>query len=107
MLPLSDDTNCGSSVLVQGIEMGFVPVPLHFVKVHSELISGIFRVGVRPMLPVKGVTFIMGNDIAGGKVVPILEVLDKSDRSLSNELAQSYPRAPRLCRHSCSGTTRG
>ena len=62
VLPLSDDTYCGSSVLVQGIEMGFVP--LHFVKVHSELISGIFRVGVRPMLPVKGVTFIMGNDIA-------------------------------------------
>uniref|UniRef100_A0A8K9V3F6 Gypsy retrotransposon integrase-like protein 1 n=1 Tax=Oncorhynchus mykiss TaxID=8022 RepID=A0A8K9V3F6_ONCMY len=97
VLPLSDDTYCGSSVLVQGIEMGFVPVPLHFVKVHSELISGIFRVGVRPKLPVKGVTFIMGNDIAGGKVVPVLEVLDKSDHSLSNELAQSYPHVFPAC----------
>uniref|UniRef100_A0A4W5NGU8 Gypsy retrotransposon integrase-like protein 1 n=1 Tax=Hucho hucho TaxID=62062 RepID=A0A4W5NGU8_9TELE len=97
VLPLSDDTYCGSSVLVQGIEMGFVPVPLHFVKVHSELISGIFRVGVRPMLPVKGVTFIMGNDIAGGKVVPVLEVMDKSDHSLSNELAQNYPHVFPAC----------
>jgi hypothetical protein len=49
------------------------------------------------MLPVKGVTFIMGNDIAGGKVVPVLEVLDKSDHSLSNELAQSYPHVFPAC----------
>ena len=69
--------------------MGFLPVPLNFVNVHSELISGIFRVGVRPMLAVKGVTFIMGNDIAGGKVVP---VLDKSDHSLSNELVLDHHR---------------
>ena len=45
----------------------------------------------------KGVTFIMGNDIAGGKVVPVLEVLDKSDHSLSNELAQSYPHVFPAC----------
>ena len=56
---------------------------------YTELTSGIFRVGVRPMLPIKGVTFKMGNDIAGGKVV------DKSDHSLSNELTQSYPRVTR------------
>ena len=51
--PLSSDSFCGSSVLVQGIEMGFVPVPLHLVHLKCDLVSGIFKVGVRHNLPVK------------------------------------------------------
>ena len=41
-----------------------------------NLVSGVFKVGVCPNLPIKGVNFIMGNDIAGGRVLPILEVSD-------------------------------
>ena len=52
-MALSGDSFCGSSVLVQGIEMGLVPVK-------CDLVSGIFKVGVRHDLPVKGVQFIMG-----------------------------------------------
>ncbi|XP_046719164.1 uncharacterized protein K02A2.6-like [Silurus meridionalis] len=37
------------------------------------------RVAVRPSLPVTGVDFIRGNDLAGGKVMPVLEVVDKPD----------------------------
>ncbi len=53
--------------------MGFVTVPLHHVWVTSELASGCFEVAVRPSLPVKGIDFIMGNDIAGGKVMPAVQ----------------------------------
>ena len=56
--------------------MGFVPVPLHLVHLKCDLVSGIFKVGVCHDLPVKGVQFIRGNDIAGGRVLPILEVLE-------------------------------
>ena len=67
--------------------MGCVPVPLHNVHVTSELVSGVFRVGIQPELPVKGIDFLLGNDIAGGMVLLVLEVLDSPDSSLSDELA--------------------
>ena len=74
-LPCSDKSYSGSHVMIQGIEMGMVPVPLHWVHLESALVTGFFRVGVQPALPVTGVTFILGNEIAGGKVLPVLEVL--------------------------------
>ena len=48
--------------------------------------------GVQPALPVPGVTFILGNDIAGGKVLPVLEVLDIPEiSSMSDRLAKEFP----------------
>ncbi len=70
VLPFSEPTSCGSDVLVQGIEMGLVKVPLHQVHLHLKLCTGFVKVGVRECLPVKGVEFILGNDLAGGKVFP-------------------------------------
>ena len=96
-LSLSADSACGSSVLVQGIEMGFVSVPLHRVHLQCSLVAGVFRVGVRPSLPVKGVTFILGNDIAGGQVVPVLEVLEHPDTLQSDVLEQEYPGVFPVC----------
>lgn len=48
--------------------MGFVEVPLHRIHLTSKLVSGNVVVGVRAVLPVRGVTFILGNDLAGGNV---------------------------------------
>ena len=56
VLHLSDTSATGYSVLVQGVEMGCMEVPLHNVKLEPQLIS--VSVGVRPSLPVKGVSFI-------------------------------------------------
>ncbi|CAL8370700.1 unnamed protein product [Boreogadus saida] len=42
----------------------------------SELITGYFPVSVCPELPIEGISFLMGNDIAEGKVTPSLEVLN-------------------------------
>lgn len=76
ILDFSGGSACETSTIVQGIEMGFVTVPLHRIWVTSELASGCFEVAVRPSLPVKGIDFIMGNDIAGGKVMPMVKVTD-------------------------------
>ncbi len=60
--------------------------------------SGFVEVGVRPVLPVKGVSFILGNDLAGGKVVPSIEVIDTlSIEHSSDELSQKYPNAFTAC----------
>ena len=44
--------------------------PLHEVDLKSDLVSGKVKVGVRPSLPVKDVSIILGNDLAGERVVP-------------------------------------
>ncbi|XP_062567274.1 uncharacterized protein LOC134229543 [Saccostrea cucullata] len=70
VLPLSEKTHTGSEVLIQGVELGLVKVPLHVIDLKSDLVSGSVVVGVRPTLPVKGVSLLLGNDLAGGRVVP-------------------------------------
>ena len=47
----------------------------------SNLVSGFVMVGVRPTLPLSGVEFILGNDLAGSKVdvQPELQVIDKPE----------------------------
>lgn len=91
-LPLSDDTFCGSNVIIQGIEMSCVHVPLHRVHLQSELCTGFVRVAVRPSLPVQGIDFILGNDLAGGKMMPVLEVVGKPEVFCQLEaLSNTYP----------------
>lgn len=52
--------------MVSGIEMGCVPAPLHCGHVKSKQISGFSPVAVLPRFPIDGISFTMGNDIAGG-----------------------------------------
>lgn len=72
--------------------MGYVPAPSHRVFVNSKLISGCFVVATRPSFLIKGVDFIMENDIAGGKVLPVPEMIDVPElSSVEDELSQCYP----------------
>ncbi|XP_073768826.1 uncharacterized protein [Danio rerio] len=90
-----ENTFCGSYVLVRGIEMSTIKVPVHQIYLKSDLFTGLVKVGVRENLPVRGVDFILGNDIAGGRVMPLLEVCDKPDFSVStdelSELSDVFP----------------
>ena len=70
ILPLSSDTFTGNKVLVRGVEMGEISVPLHTIQLDTELISGTVVVGVQPALPIDGIALLIGNDLAGGKVIP-------------------------------------
>lgn len=54
--------------------------------------------GLRSALPVPGVSFILGNDLAGGRVLPALEVVDSPVLTPeSDELAQKYPELFSAC----------
>ena len=48
-------------------------VPLH---TSSDIVPGMVTVGVRPRLPIKGISLILGNDLAGGKVMPDLQLVE-------------------------------
>ena len=69
-LHFSTKSATGESVLIQGIGMNIVNVSLHKLKLKTDLVSGTVLVGVRPELPVKGVSLLLGSDLAGGKVLP-------------------------------------
>ena len=69
VLPLSNMTYTGANVLIQGVKCGFVSVPLHEIQLRSNLVSGSVIIGVRPTLPIKGVSLLLGNDLAGDRVV--------------------------------------
>ncbi len=68
VLPFSEESDTGSSVPVLGVGMRILQVPLHNVMLYSDLVQGPVAVGVRPALPIEGITFILGNGVAGGRV---------------------------------------
>ena len=68
-LPFSETTYSGTSVFIQGVEYGFINVPLHNIYLSSDLVTGLVAVGIKPSLPFKGVHLLLGNDLAGDKVV--------------------------------------
>ena len=49
--------------------MQVVGVLLHTVYLDSELVTGLVVVGASDEFPVRGVSFILGNDLASGKVL--------------------------------------
>lgn len=55
---------------------GFVNVPLHSVYLRSGIVTGQVSIEVKSTLPVAGGDFILGNDVAGGKVAPNPIVVD-------------------------------
>lgn len=68
VLLLSGSTATGNQVVVRGFEMTPMLVPLHQVHLVSELITADVVVGVRPSLPIPGVSLILGNDLARARV---------------------------------------
>ena len=69
ILPFSEKTSSGTSVLIQGVECGTVNIPLHHVNLSSDLVTGLVVIGITPSLPFKGVHLLLGKDLAGDKVV--------------------------------------
>lgn len=96
VVDLDDATSCNAYVLIQGVGGKFMPVPLHQVELRSKVISGQVTVGVVSTLPVPGVTFILGNDLAGDKVYadPVITeapVVSSETERLQDEIPGLFP----------------
>ena len=94
-LPREANTYTGSNVLLQGVDLEVMSVPLHRIQVQSDLVAGPVSVGVQPSLPVKGVDFILVNDLAGDKVMPsscmVSSPHDASDSCVDSDANIVYP----------------
>ena len=96
ILPFSEKTSSGTSVLIQGVECGTVNIPLHHVNLSSDLVTGPVVIGIKPSLPFKGVHLLLGNDLAGDKVVVNPLVTDtpnigQTDDAIEQEIPDLYP----------------
>ena len=95
-IPLSEKSHSGKSVLIQGVECGLVTVSLHQVNLKSDLVSGTVTVGARPSLPIDCVHLILGNDLAGDKVVVNPVMTEKPEVTftidpIEEEIPDLYP----------------
>ena len=91
--PKSDS---GTSVHIQGVECGTVNIPLHHVNLSSDLVTRLVVIGITPSLPFKGVHLLLGNDLAGDKVVVNPLVTDtpnigQTEDPIELEIPDLYP----------------
>ena len=92
VLPLTENSFTDANVLISGVEMGILEVPLHEVNIKSSLINGNIVIGMRPSLPVEGISLILGNDLAGEKVMVDPRVVEKPrDDEETERLAEKFP----------------
>ena len=92
VLPLTENSFTGANVLISGVEMGILEVPLHEVNIKSSLINGNIVIGMRPSLPVEGISLILGNDLAGERVMVDPRVVEKPREDEETEkLAEKFP----------------
>ncbi|KAL2085082.1 hypothetical protein ACEWY4_018402 [Coilia grayii] len=90
-LPFSDESYCGSDVLVQGIGLQPLKVPLHTVHLKSTIVSGCFKIAVQSQLPMDGISFLLGNDLAGVKVFPLPEVVSTPVACVDSSFSEFFP----------------
>lgn len=102
VLPLSEETSCCSDLLVWGIKTSVLRVPLHMVCLRCG--TRCVKVAVCLQLPISSVSFILGNDLAGGQVFPSPEVVHNPSASLlaSNLDASVLPNVLPACAITCT-----
>ena len=82
----------GRHILIYDVNGGTQSVPLYKTRLSCDLIAGEVIIGVVPSLPMKGITLLLGNDLAGGQVTvtkkPVL--VDETER-LEDEFPGIFP----------------
>ena len=88
----------GKNVLIQDVNGGYKPVPLYNIELNSLLVSGAVTVGIVAELPMRGISLLLGNDLAGGKVLPSPIVCDTPvEDSVTETLEKDIPGIFPLC----------
>ena len=68
-LPFSAESYSGNNVLIKGVHSSdYNSVPLHDIRLQSDLVSGDVSIGVIDSLPFDGIQLLLGNDLAGERV---------------------------------------
>ncbi len=99
VLLFSSQSHTGESVLIRGIGLNVLSVPLHKVRLQSELNQGEVVMGVRPALPIEGVHIILGNELVGERVwadssvFPIVTANNKNETEPSHDATYVVTRA--------------
>ena len=102
-LPFSEKSSTGASVLIKGVNSSeYAPVPLHTAYLSSDLVSGPVNVGLGSSLPFEGVQHLLGNDLAGDKVVvnPIVTdvpCVEQLPDPVEKEIPNLYPACAETC----------
>ena len=90
-------------MFIQGIGLAPVSVPLYTVYLRCGLVTGPVVVGARPSFPVQGISLLLGNDLAGSKVIPDLAVDNKP--KLTKDVDKLDSLIPGMCSHQSRSKT--
>ncbi|XP_063586255.1 uncharacterized protein LOC134763618 [Penaeus indicus] len=87
----------GEKVLVDGFT-GIAGLPLCMVYLRSDFMNGPVRLGVVDYIPAKGISVIIGNDLAGGRMWPCPVVTSCPPKeNNTKELELKYPQLFPAC----------
>ena len=86
------DSAVNAHALVQTVDCSYMSVPLYKVDLKCDLVSGPVTVGVVPKLPMAGIDFLLGNDLAGDKVAVDPVVSEKPvEVAETEQLQEEFP----------------
>ena len=91
VLPLTKNSFTCTNVFTSVAEMGsHLEVKLHAVNIKSSLLNGNIAIGMKPPLPVEGISLILVNDLACEKVMVDPRVVEKGrDNEKTEKLAET------------------
>ena len=96
VLKLGNSTFTGRFTVVRGIGSGYENAPLHRIYLYSDLVSKYVTVAEVGSLPLVGIDLLLGNDVAGTRVTPV--VLEEPSESVEvQELEAEFPEVFTAC----------
>ncbi len=92
VLPMLSKQQSASHVLVKSFGCdSYSSIPVYTVTLESDLVNEEVNVGVVSELPVKGVDLLLGNDLAGSRVVAVPQLCVDPMVNISDDLETKFP----------------
>ncbi|XP_051888858.1 uncharacterized protein LOC127579869 isoform X2 [Pristis pectinata] len=91
VLNFGEESDTGEVNLVRGVTGETMSVPFHRVILKSKFVEGPVEIGIRPSLPVEGVSLLLGNDLADGESDPVVQLTTKPRIDESENDPDVYP----------------